>query len=87
MYTSNSGMPELRQELSRYLKAHYKLNYDPDSELLITVGVSEGLDLTMRAILDPGDEVIIPDPHYVSYDACVILAGGHTYYGAYQPGE
>ena len=76
MYTSNSGMPELRQELSRYLKAHYKLNYDPDSELLITVGVSEGLDLTMRAILDPGDEVIIPDPHYVSYDACVILAGG-----------
>ena len=76
MYTSNSGMPELRQELSRYLKAHYNLNYDPDSELLITVGVSEGLDLTMRAILDPGDEVIIPDPHYVSYDACVILAGG-----------
>jgi aminotransferase len=76
MYTSNSGMPELRRELSRYLKDSYKLDYDPDSELLITVGVSEALDLTMRAILDPGDEVILPDPHYVSYDACVALAGG-----------
>ena len=76
MYTSNSGMPELRRELSIYLKASYNLSYDPDSELLITVGVSEALDLAARAILDPGDEVIIPDPHYVSYDACVILAGG-----------
>jgi aminotransferase len=76
MYTSNSGMPELRRELSRYLKERYKLSYDPDSELLITVGVSEALDLTMRALLDPGDEVIMPDPHYVSYDACVTLAGG-----------
>jgi len=76
MYTSNSGMPELRQELSRYLKDSYNLAYDTDSELLITVGVSEGLDLAMRAILDPGDEVIIPDPCYVSYDSCVILAGG-----------
>ncbi|GAH75091.1 unnamed protein product, partial [marine sediment metagenome] len=76
MYTSNLGMPELRQELSRYLKDNYKLDYDPDSELLITVGVSEGLDLTMRAILDPGDEVIMPDPCYVSYNPCVTLAGG-----------
>jgi len=76
MYTSNSGMPELRQELSRYLKDSYNLSYDPDTELLITVGVSEALDLATRAILDPGDEVIMPDPHYVSYDACVILAGG-----------
>ncbi len=76
MYTSNSGMPELRQELSRYLKDNYNLEYDPDSELLITVGVSEGLDLAMRAILDPGDEVIMPDPCYVSYDSCVILGGG-----------
>ncbi len=76
MYTSNLGMPELRQELSRYLKDNYELDYDPDSELLITVGVSEGLDLTMRAILNPGDEVIMPDPCYVSYSACVILAGG-----------
>jgi aminotransferase len=76
MYTSNSGMPELRQELSRYLKDSYNLSYDPDTELLITVGVSEALDLATRAILDPGDEVIMPDPHYVSYDACVILAEG-----------
>jgi len=76
MYTSNSGMPELRQELSSYLKTTYGLEYDPDSELLITVGVSEALDLATRTILDPGDEVIMPDPHYVSYDSCVILAGG-----------
>ncbi|MFC2043777.1 aminotransferase class I/II-fold pyridoxal phosphate-dependent enzyme [Chloroflexota bacterium] len=76
MYTSNLGMPELRQELSSYLKDHYGLVYNPDSELLITVGVSEALDLAMRAIIDPGDEVIMADPCYVAYDACVILAGG-----------
>ncbi|MFC2003363.1 aminotransferase class I/II-fold pyridoxal phosphate-dependent enzyme [Chloroflexota bacterium] len=76
MYTSNLGMPELRQELSRYLQDTYHLEYDPNGQLLITVGVSEGLDLAMRAILNPGDEVIMPDPCYVSYDACVILAGG-----------
>jgi len=76
MYTSNLGMPELRQELSRYLKDTYNLEYDPDSELLITVGVSEALDLVMRAILDPGDEVIMPDPCYVSYNPCVVLTGG-----------
>ncbi len=76
MYTSNSGMPELRQELSRYLKDNYNLTYDPDGELLVTVGVSEGLDLAMRAILNSGDEVIMPDPCYVSYEPCVILAGG-----------
>ncbi|MFC1902853.1 aminotransferase class I/II-fold pyridoxal phosphate-dependent enzyme [Chloroflexota bacterium] len=76
MYTSNLGMPELRQELSRYLKETYNLEYDPVSELLITVGVSEAMDLATRAILNNGDEVIMPDPHYVSYDACVILAGG-----------
>jgi aminotransferase len=76
MYTSNLGIPELRQELSRHLKKHHGLEYDPQSELLITVGVSEGLDLACRAILDPGDEVIMPDPHYVAYDSCVVLAGG-----------
>ncbi len=76
MYTSNLGMPELRQELSRYLKDSYNLAYDPASELLITVGVSEGLDLAMRAMLNPGDEVIMPDPCYVSYNPCVTLAGG-----------
>ena len=79
-YTSNSGMPELRQELARYLKDSYGLDYDPVGEILITVGVSEGLDLAGRAILNPGDEVIMPDPYYVAYPACVILAGGKTVY-------
>ena len=76
MYTSNLGMPELRQELARYLRKKYKLDYNPDTELLITVGVSEGVDLATRAILDPGDEVIMADPSYVSYSSCVVLAGG-----------
>jgi len=76
MYMPNLGMPELRQELSRHLKDNYDLDYDPNGELLITVGVSEALDLAMRAILDPGDEVIMPDPCYVSYNPCVVLAGG-----------
>ncbi len=76
MYTSNSGMPELRAELGRYFDEEVGLKYDPVSEILITVGVSEGLDLTMRAILNPGDEVIVPEPCYVSYPACVTLAGG-----------
>ncbi len=76
MYTSNLGMPELREELSRYLKDTHKLEYKPNSELLITVGVSEALDLAMRAVINPGDEVIMPDPCYVSYSPCVILAGG-----------
>ncbi len=76
MYTSNSGTPELRQELSRYLQQEYKLEYDPAGELLITVGVSEALDLAARAVLDPGDEVIMADPCFVAYPACIILAGG-----------
>jgi len=76
MYTSNAGMPELRQELAAYLKRTYGLEYDPDTELLITNGVSEGLDLAVRAILDPGDEVIMPDPGYVAYPAAVLLADG-----------
>jgi len=76
MYTSNSGMPELRKELARFLKNEYKVDYDPTCELLITVGCSEALDLTMRAIIDPGDEVIIPNPCFVAYGSCVTLAGG-----------
>jgi aminotransferase len=78
MYTSNSGTPELRNELARFLRREHGLEYDPATELLITVGVSEALDLAMRAILDPGDEVIIADPCYVSYEPCVLLAGGKT---------
>ena len=76
MYTSNSGIPELRQEIARYLEFHYGVSYNPESEILITVGTSEALDLTMRAILNPGEEVIIPDPYYVAYPADIILAGG-----------
>jgi len=76
MYTSNYGMLELRQELAKYLEHHYGVSYQPEREILVTVGVSEGLDLAARAILNPGDEVIIPDPWYVSYPPCVILAGG-----------
>lgn len=76
MYTSNSGMPELRQELSRHLREQYGVRYSPEGDLLITVGVSEALDLAMRAILDPGDEVIVPDPSFVAYEACVVMAGG-----------
>lgn len=76
MYTSNSGMPELREEIARYLSRQYQLSYEHLSEILITVGVSEALDLVMRAILNPDDEVIMADPAYVSYPACVCLAGG-----------
>jgi aminotransferase len=76
MYTSNSGMPELRQELARYLEAHYEVSYHPEHEILITAGSSEGLDLVLRAIINPGDEVIIPDPCYVAYPADITLAGG-----------
>lgn len=75
-YTSNKGMPELRGNIEHFLKTHYGLSYDPEDEILITVGVSEGLDLAMRAILNPGDKVIVPEPHYVSYGPTVELAGG-----------
>jgi aminotransferase len=69
-------MLELREEIARYLNSRYGLVYDPQNEILITVGVSEGLDLAMRAILDPGDEVIGHEPVYVSYKPCTMLAGG-----------
>lgn len=76
MYTSNYGLLELREELARHLQDRYGLTYDPKTELLITVGVSEGMDLALRALVDPGDEVLIPDPSYVSYLPCTVLAGG-----------
>jgi len=75
-YTGNQGLPELRREISAYLKRTCSLDYSPDDEVLVTVGVSEGLDLVLRAILNPGDEVIIPEPCYVSYRPCTTLAGG-----------
>ena len=75
-YTSNYGLLELRQEIARMLETDYGVIYDPKCEALITVGVSEALDLAMRALLSPGDEVLVPEPCYVSYNACVSLAGG-----------
>src|SRR3990167_1952997 len=66
-YTSNKGLLELRREISRYLKHRYGLDYDPEEEILVTVGVSEGFDLAMRAIINTGDKVLIPEPSYVSY--------------------
>jgi aminotransferase len=76
MYTSNSGILELRELTCRYLKEKYGVDYKPIGEILMTVGVSEALDLAMRAVLNHGDEVIMTDPHYVAYDSCVILAEG-----------
>jgi aminotransferase len=75
-YTSNYGILELREELAATLQRRYGLSYDPKTELLITVGVSEGVDLTMRTIIDPGDEVICFDPGYVAYEADIVFAGG-----------
>lgn len=75
-YTENSGILELRQEVSRYVDKHYGLTYAPEDEILITVGVSEGLSMALLAYTEPGDEVIIPDPAYVAYPAAVELAGG-----------
>ena len=66
-YTSNKGLLELRREISKYLKRKFSLEYDPEEEILITVGVSEGFDLTLRAILNRGDKVLIPEPSFVSY--------------------
>ncbi|MBX3083542.1 MAG: aminotransferase class I/II-fold pyridoxal phosphate-dependent enzyme [Anaerolineae bacterium] len=75
-YTSNSGTVEMRRALSAYLHKLYGIEYDPEHELLVTVGVSEALYLAMTAILDPGDEVIVPEPCFVAYTAEVIFAGG-----------
>ena len=75
-YTSNAGLKELREEVCRYLKRRFNLNYDPLKETFITVGGSEGIDLCFRAMLNPGDEVLIPQPCYVSYLPCVQLADG-----------
>ena len=75
-YTSNTGLLELREEIAEYVKTRYEIEYDPKSEIIVTIGASEGIDLALRAILNPGDEVLIPDPSYVSYAPCVSLCGG-----------
>lgn len=75
-YTSNRGLQSLREALSRYLHDHYHLSYNPNEEMIITTGVSEGLDIAIRAVVDPDDEVLVAEPCYVSYSPCVSLAGG-----------
>jgi len=75
-YTSNKGMIELRQDISRFLKHRYGLEYDPEEEILVTVGVSEAFDLALRAIINPHDRILIPEPSYVSYGSLVTLCGG-----------
>ena len=74
-YTSNSGLVELRQEICNYLKRRYDISYRAKEEVLITVGGSEAIDIALRAMVDPGDEVLIPQPSYVSYEPCAILTG------------
>ena len=74
-YTSNAGLKELRQEICKYLKRHNSLEYNPTEEILVTVGGSEAIDVGLRAVINSGDEVIIPQPSYVSYLPCAILAG------------
>ncbi len=73
-YTSNAGLKELRQEISNYISRTQGINYSSDSEILVTVGGSEAIDIGLRALINPGDEVIIPQPSYVSYEPCAILA-------------
>lgn len=77
-YTSNRGLPELCSAISSYMESRFNLKYDPKEQILITVGASEGIDLAMRTIITPGDEVLVPEPSYVSYSPCVSLSGGVT---------
>ncbi len=76
-YTSNAGLKELKIEIDKYLTRRYGISYDYNDEILVTVGGSEAIDLAMRAMLDPGDEVLIPQPSYVSYLPCAVLANGN----------
>lgn len=79
-YSDDAGLPKLREEIAAYLKRHYGLSYDPTSEILVTVGASEGIDLTFRALLNEGDEVIVPRPSYISYGPITSLCGGKVAY-------
>ena len=75
-YTSNAGLAELKEEICKYLGRKFELFYNPKNEVLVTVGGSEAIDIALRAMLNPGDEVLIPQPSYVSYEPCVVLADG-----------
>lgn len=74
-YTSNAGLRDLRQEISAYIQRTQGIHYNPDKEILVTVGGSEAIDIGLRAVINAGDEVIIPQPSYVSYEPCAVLAG------------
>lgn len=75
-YTSNQGMMELREAIAGFLEEKYGLKYDGPSEIVVTVGASEGIDIALRAIVEPGDEVIVVEPSFVSYKPCIVMAGG-----------
>jgi aminotransferase len=75
-YTSNLGLPKLRERIARYVQKHFHVSYDPATEIIVTVGVSEAIDLALRALLNPGDEVLYHEPCYVSYSPSVVLAHG-----------
>ncbi|MEW8959615.1 aminotransferase class I/II-fold pyridoxal phosphate-dependent enzyme [Neomoorella humiferrea] len=76
MYTSNYGLPELRRAIADYLEERFALNYDPQKQIMVTIGASEAVDLALRALISPGDEVLIPEPCYVSYKPITHMAGG-----------
>ena len=76
IYTANAGLMELRRGISRYLQRKYHLEYDPATQILVTVGGSEAIDLALRSIVEPGDEVLIPEPSFVAYKPCAVMAGG-----------
>ncbi|MBQ8162619.1 MAG: aminotransferase class I/II-fold pyridoxal phosphate-dependent enzyme [Clostridia bacterium] len=75
-YTANRGLPELREEIALYLESRFQTRYDPKTEIVVTVGASEAIDLCLRVLIDQGDEVLIPDPSYVSYSPSVTFCGG-----------
>ena len=75
-YTSNAGLPELREEICKNIKRKYGLDYDSKNEVVVTIGGSEAIDIALRALLDPGDEVVYPEPCFVSYQPCILLSDG-----------
>ena len=75
-YTANRGIPELRREIALYLEGRYGISYDPEKQILVTIGASEAIDLALRALTSPDDEVLVPEPSYVSYSPGVVFAGG-----------